>query len=300
METNLIKKTLAVLITSLLSLSTVNVGAQTLYVPNGTSGIGISTVAGNVGIGTTIPQRKLDVNGDIKSANIFMTDNNQNAKWIIHTTNTFDNAFHIAPSINGNSNNYDWGKQFMIYPNGNIYTGGNMSIGIASATNRLEVGGNIKMYGPDFLMSANGDRGVGGRALVHGWNNTLMINYSNDFSGGTVFNGRVFVNTTCAPTDAQLAVNGRIYATGIRVELVDASNCFPDYVFSKDYNLKSLPELESYIQANNHLPDVPSAKEVEKNGIDVAEMDVVLLKKIEELTLYMIELKREIEVLKKN
>ena len=63
--------------------------------------------------------------------------------------------------------------------------------------------------------------------------------------------------------------------------------------FAKDYQLKSLEEVETYINENKHLPDVPSAEEVVKSGINVAEMDALLLQKIEELTLYMIELKKE-------
>jgi len=106
-------------------------------------------------------------------------------------------------------------------------------------------------------------------------------------------NGQVFVNTSCAPSDAQLAVNGRIYATSVKVELPDGAGCFPDYVFEAHYKLRPLLELESYIKFNKHLPDVPSATQVEANGIDIAEMDAILLRKVEELTLYMIELKKE-------
>ncbi len=60
-----------------------------------------------------------------------------------------------------------------------------------------------------------------------------------------------------------------------------------------------MKEVEAFIKKNNHLPDVPSEKEVMKNGIDVANMDAILLQKIEELTLYMIDLKKENEHLKK-
>ena len=79
---------------------------------------------------------------------------------------------------------------------------------------------------------------------------------------------------------------------------VDASNItWSDYVFAKDYNLNSLAEVENYINKHHHLPDVPSEQEVKTNGIDLAEMDAVLLRKIEELTLYVIELKKENEQL---
>jgi hypothetical protein len=65
-----------------------------------------------------------------------------------------------------------------------------------------------------------------------------------------------------------------------------------DYVFDECYELKSLDEVEDYLLKNKHLPDVPSAEEMVKNGLDVAQMNALLLRKIEELTLYLIELKK--------
>ncbi|RYD57583.1 MAG: hypothetical protein EOP56_07330 [Sphingobacteriales bacterium] len=92
-------------------------------------------------------------------------------------------------------------------------------------------------------------------------------------------------------------------AQGILTERVKVatlkSSEWPDYVFAKDYDLMSLPELESYLEKNKHLPDVPSAKEVESDGLDLAEMDAKLLRKIEELTLYMIDLKKDNDELRK-
>ena len=70
-----------------------------------------------------------------------------------------------------------------------------------------------------------------------------------------------------------------------------------DYVFQPQYKLKSLREVEAFIREHKHLPDVPSAMEVEGNGIDLGENQATLLKKIEELTLYMIELNKKVEAL---
>ncbi len=106
----------------------------------------------------------------------------------------------------------------------------------------------------------------------------------------------------CSTSTGLLQVNGQIEATSIKVELVSSTNgvlSFPDYVFAKDYKLKSLGDLEKFISENNHLPGIPSASEVEKDGINVAEMDVKLLEKIEEITLYIIEMKKEINTLQK-
>lgn len=78
------------------------------------------------------------------------------------------------------------------------------------------------------------------------------------------------------------------------------------YVFAKSYKLKSLQEVEDYVRENKHLPEIPSAQEIEKNGLMLAEMNMSLLNKVEELTLYMIEQQKknkeqtsEIDALKK-
>jgi phosphosulfolactate synthase (CoM biosynthesis protein A) len=87
---------------------------------------------------------------------------------------------------------------------------------------------------------------------------------------------------------------------GIRTEKVhvdDVTN-WCDYVFEDDYELMPLSDLEKYLSENKHLPNVPSEQEVKENGFDVVEMDAALLRKIEELTLYVIELKKENEALK--
>lgn len=96
--------------------------------------------------------------------------------------------------------------------------------------------------------------------------------------------GRVGIGT--ANPQADLAVEGNILAKQIKVK-TDIS--VPDYVFEPDYNLKSLQELEEYVKINKHLPEMPSANEIGKKGLDVAEMNLLLLKKIEELTLHLIE-----------
>ena len=72
-----------------------------------------------------------------------------------------------------------------------------------------------------------------------------------------------------------------------------------DFVFGNDYNLLTLSEVEDYIDKNGHLPDIPSEAEVEENGINIGEMQAKLLQKIEELTLYVIQLEKEIDELKK-
>lgn len=88
--------------------------------------------------------------------------------------------------------------------------------------------------------------------------------------------------------------SGYVGARGVKV----TQGGFPDYVFKEDYPLMSLHELDNYIKQNQHLPGIPTACEVEDNGLDLGEMQVTLVKKIEELTLYVIELKKENEEIK--
>lgn len=115
-------------------------------------------------------------------------------------------------------------------------------------------------------------------------------------------NGNVGIGTSIP--DGKLTVNGNIHAKEVKIDLLGA--CVPDYVFAKDYKLKPLKEVEDFINKNSHLPEIPSAAAIEKNGLMLAEMNMSLLKKVEELTLYTIqqdkELKsqsREISTLKK-
>lgn len=89
----------------------------------------------------------------------------------------------------------------------------------------------------------------------------------------------------------KLDVNGTIHSKEVKVDLLE----WPDYVFKKDYSLPTLTEVEKHINENGHLKDIPSEKEVLKNGINLGEMDAKLLQKIEELTLYVIDLNKKIE-----
>lgn len=103
--------------------------------------------------------------------------------------------------------------------------------------------------------------------------------------------GDVAIGTSTA--DARLTVKGNIHAQEVKVDL--AGSVAPDYVFETDYALLSLKDIARYVQENKHLPEIPSAKEMENNGINLREMNLLLLKKVEELTLHMIEQQKNIE-----
>jgi hypothetical protein len=104
-------------------------------------------------------------------------------------------------------------------------------------------------------------------------------------------NGNVGIGTTAISGNYKLSVEGTIRTRKVRVD----PNTWADYVFESDYKLRPLKEVEQFIQQNKHLPEVPSAAEVKKEGLDVGDNQAVLLKKIEELTLYVIEQNKRLD-----
>jgi hypothetical protein len=90
--------------------------------------------------------------------------------------------------------------------------------------------------------------------------------------------------------DKKLTVDGTIHTEEV---IIDLSVPQPDYVFEEDYNLSTLEEVEAFIKTNKHLPGIPSAKDVKQSGLNAGEMHTKLLEKVEELTLYVIELEKE-------
>jgi len=113
--------------------------------------------------------------------------------------------------------------------------------------------------------------------------NALIVGSTSAFTASTPF-----------PTGYSIYAQNGILTEKAKVAVKTTSN-WSDFVFDKNYKLRPLSELESFINKNHHLPEIPSAEEVVKEGLDVAQMDAKLLQKIEELTLYMIEMKKEIE-----
>ncbi|MFC7526821.1 hypothetical protein ACFQRK_22885 [Parapedobacter sp. GCM10030251] len=105
--------------------------------------------------------------------------------------------------------------------------------------------------------------------------------------------GNVGIGTT--DPQAKLVVNGNILAKEVKVK---TDITVPDYVFEPDYELPTLQEVEAYIKEHKHLPEIPSAKDIEMEGLNLAEMNLLLLKKVEELTLHLIEKDHENRQLK--
>ena len=108
-------------------------------------------------------------------------------------------------------------------------------------------------------------------------------------------NGSVSIGTTTVATGFRVSISGKVMCEELQVKLLGN---WPDYVFHKGYKLKSIYSLETFIKRNNHLPGIPSANVIDEKGIGVGEMQRLQMQKIEELTLYIIQLKKEIDALK--
>jgi hypothetical protein len=121
--------------------------------------------------------------------------------------------------------------------------------------------------------------------------NTPLAVYYNG-TGGDAF---TITNVSTNKINFKVKADGVVYSRELNVQLT----AFPDYVFKKEYKLMSLAQLELYIQVNKHLPKVPTAETIEKEGANLGELSKLQMEKIEELTLYVIELKKEIDALKK-
>jgi len=173
---------------------------------------------------------------------------------------------------------------------------GNIGIGTDSPYTTLDVSGNFRVTNNNnyFFYDGAGDlklsyqtRGSGGRAIVHDTNNTLALNYDNDFTGGTRIGYTFLVKGDNA------SLQGKFEAKEIKVTLSPTA----DFVFEEKYNLPKLEDVEKHIKEKKHLPEIASAKEMEKNGVNVGEFQIKLLQKIEELTLYTIEQNKRIKEL---
>jgi hypothetical protein len=122
---------------------------------------------------------------------------------------------------------------------------------------------------------------------------TLLKNQDNTSNVFITPSGNVGIGKN-NPTD-KLEVNGQIHAKSVKVNLKE----WADYVFEDGYDLTRLREIEKYINTYGHLPEVPTTEEVQQNGIELGQMNTLLLKKIEELTLHLIEKDHQVEKLQK-
>ncbi|MBQ3677144.1 MAG: hypothetical protein II926_07265 [Bacteroidales bacterium] len=145
---------------------------------------------------------------------------------------------------------------------------------------------NIASNGQEIQFKLNSN----GKLITDG-----SITCNSTVSTNTTHTNYLSVNGANTSNTYKLAVNSGILCEELKV-MADVPSS--DYVFEPSYKLKPLSEVEAFVTENKHLPDVPSAKEFKENGYKVGEMDNLLLQKVEELTLYIIDLQKQIEELK--
>lgn len=144
-------------------------------------------------------------------------------------------------------------------------------------------------------------RGSGDRAIVHGNGNILCLNFEDDFTGGTLIGNCARFRKSGETYQFELEGKARLKGADVfgllRAKEIKVETMGADFVFEKDYQLPTLEEVATHIKEKKHLPDVPSAKEMQENGISLGEMNAKLLQKIEELTLYIIAQEERIQKL---
>lgn len=294
---------------------------MTLQTGNGNL-IVFPTLGGNMGVGTKSPDIKFEVYESSGASTIaeFRTPDGAiqlAASGPLTQNPTYGN--YITSRNASNTSYEDFGlKTAPGIPQLLVKTDGSVGIGTASPAEKLHVNGSLRGHvsGAVRISTGNGYVDVGPQNSSYShfttdrnrfyFNKEIVVNsgivtsYDEDLRlraqgvDGLVVKvntGSVGIGTT-TPTE-KLEVNGTIRSKEVKVE----ASPWPDYVFEPNYNLRSLEEIEKFIKSEKHLPEIPSSAEVEENGIALGEMNALLLKKIEELTLHIIEQEKRIKKL---
>ncbi|SNZ00570.1 hypothetical protein [Flagellimonas pacifica] len=250
---------------------------------------------GNVGIGTNDPNFTLDVAGTLNATSILLNGAALGTPiWSLNANEAFYNNGNVG--IGTNDPNFTLDVAGTLNATSILLNGTALQTPIWSlnANEAFYNGGNVGIgtNDPNFLLDVNGSLNAT-NIFLNGFavQSSQWTTAGNDISYST---GNVGIGT--ANTQGyMLAVAGNVIAEGVKVEL---EGNWPDFVFGEEFNLMSLEEVSKFIGKNRHLPNIPSAKNVEENGIDLGIMDAKLLQKIEELTLYTIQQQKEIDSLK--
>lgn len=255
--------------------------------------IGKPTTTGNIALENNGHYIFLEPDGDVGiGTNDGLTINPIPNKLRLESDNT-------APALSSNvtySGSVDvvavegYSKPTVGYGIGAQFTGGWTGIEAVGS------GGSYVGQSTGIKASASGTAGT--RIGIHASATGGTQNWAGYFHSGNVYVAdSLRIGTTQASSIYQLAVDGKMIAEELKIQ--DSGN-WPDYVFAEDYNLMPLDEVEAHIQEKKHLPGIPSAADIEENGIEVGDMQKKMMEKIEELTLHVIELQKRIQELEAN
>ena len=260
--------------------------------------------AGNVGIGNTNPTATLDV---ARGAGTDGTARFKGTTYASHFNYAAGEQTYIRGGLAASEvfiNDQGTGNVRIANKGGNVGIG----IEVGGPTLKLDVNGRMRIrhLGETAGLWFNKTTNNNGEGSFIGMRNDQQFGmfgdgswkFAIDNADGTVYIGSPNLNDENFALGAgyKLRVYGKIISEEVRVQL---KTLWPDYVFSKNYKLHSLPEIEKYIAENHHLPNMPAAAEVEKNGIALGEMQTKMMEKIEELTLYIIAQDKRIKILEK-
>lgn len=191
-----------------------------------------------------------------------------------------------------------------------FFRGGNLFVDSSSSPGRtyeIRCGSRQEVYNNnDFVHFSNSNLSFVTQANPPGGNDDITFHVNNTSSSNRLMHidgtsRNVGIGTTTGPPSERLEVcgnilaKGDIMATGAVIAGVPPSGSCPDYVFEKDYVLMPLDELRAFLASNKHLPNVPSAAEIERDGLNLGEFQMRLLEKVEELTLYTLQQHEVIE-----
>ena len=185
-----------------------------------------------------------------------------------------------------------------------VLTNGRVGIGKSNPSTKFDVEGSVRSSDGNDNVTLRSDNTNSYSEISWGDDTNDRFRFFYNYWNGTASdkevmtllpNGNVGIGT--ATPDSKLTVKGNIHTQEVKVDLNGA--IAPDYVFKEEYDLKSLEEVQNYIKAHGHLPNIPSAKEMEENGVLLKVMNLKLLEKIEELTLYTLEQEEKIQSYKK-
>lgn len=234
----------------------------------------------NVGIGTTTPTAKLEI---VHSGVALKFSRSGYTTYSI-----------LQSASNGLSIFNDATNTIAMY----FANNGNIGLGTLSPTARLHIehsGVALKFSRPGYTTYSILQSASNGLSIFNDATNKISMYFASN--GDVNVLGKLSIGNVSTPGNYSLYVEKGILTEKVRVALKNSSD-WADYVFKKDYKLMPLTELETYIQNNQHLPNIPAAEQVKEQGIDLAEMNIKLLEKIEELTLYAIEQQKQIDALK--